>query len=472
DLFGAVFFVSVGMLIDPKMLVEYAGPVLIITLVTIAGKVISSTVGALISGQPLKQSIQAGMSLAQIGEFSFIIATLGLTLKVTSEFLYPIAVAVSAITTFTTPFMIKASEPFYNWLEKLLPERIKATLNNYSTASQTISSTSDWKQVLRSFAQIVVVNTVVLVGIILLSSRFLAPLVLTTISASSWGRLLTAVITLLAMAPFIWALSLKSINTEAYANLRKRKKATRGPLIALETARVVLAVILVGLLLTKLFSATIAFLVAFILIIVVSSLFAQRLNQTYETIERRFLFNLNARDLEERSVKKLVPWDAHIAHFEVSPEATAVGKTLIELALREKFGVNLAQIERGRLVLQIPSGHERLYPGDKITVIGTDEQLERFKPVVESMLAGVEPDRKDGDITLKQLVVDRNFPFLGKNIIESGIREKTKGLIIGIERKGQRILNPDPATVFQLGDLIWLAGNEEKIAGLLRPRFP
>ncbi|MDQ3292058.1 MAG: cation:proton antiporter, partial [Bacteroidota bacterium] len=164
DLFGAVFFISVGMLIDPKMLMEYAGPVILITAITIFGKAFTSGLGALISGQPLKQSIQTGLSLAQIGEFSFIIATLGLTLKVTSEFLYPIAVAVSAITTFTTPFLIRFSEPFYNWLEKLLPESWKRFLTNYSSSTQTISSVSDWQLVLRSFAQPIITNSVVLIS--------------------------------------------------------------------------------------------------------------------------------------------------------------------------------------------------------------------------------------------------------------------------------------------------------------------
>ncbi len=120
DLFGSIFFVSVGMLINPNMLVQYAGPVVLITIITIIGKIVSTTGGALLSRQSLKTSIQSGMSVSQIGEFSFIIATLGTTLKVTSEFLYPIAVAVSAITTFTTPYFIKLSDPLYNWVNSIL----------------------------------------------------------------------------------------------------------------------------------------------------------------------------------------------------------------------------------------------------------------------------------------------------------------------------------------------------------------
>src|SRR5690606_15796105 len=113
DLFAAVFFVSVGMLIDPKVLIHYAGPIILITVVFVVAKTFNVTLGALIAGQPLKTALHAGMSQAQIGEFSFIIATLGLTLKVTLSFLYPIAVAASAIPTFTTPYMMRSAVGFY-----------------------------------------------------------------------------------------------------------------------------------------------------------------------------------------------------------------------------------------------------------------------------------------------------------------------------------------------------------------------
>ena len=151
DLFGAVFFVSVGMLINPNTLIEYAAPVAILTLVVIFGQSISSTIGALLSGQPLKQSIQTGMSLSQIGEFSFIIATLGTTLKVTSDFLYPIVVAVSAVTTFTTPFMVKFAVPFSGYLEKKMPRRWVKRIQLYSANTEEINSVSNWQIVLRSY---------------------------------------------------------------------------------------------------------------------------------------------------------------------------------------------------------------------------------------------------------------------------------------------------------------------------------
>ena len=175
DLFGAVFFVSVGMLIDPVTIMEYKWPVLIVTLLTLFGKLFSTTLGALLSGQPLKQSVQVGMSMAQIGEFAFIVATLGMSLGVISNFLFPVAVGASAITTFTTPYMIKYSGPFYDFLVKILPGKWVRALNNYSSGTQNIQAESNWKVVLKSYANIALTNGIILLALLLLSVRLLIP---------------------------------------------------------------------------------------------------------------------------------------------------------------------------------------------------------------------------------------------------------------------------------------------------------
>jgi CPA2 family monovalent cation:H+ antiporter-2 len=187
DLFGAVFFVSVGMLIDPDAIVEYKWPVLFVTLLTIFGKLFSTTLGALISGQPLKQSVQVGMSMAQIGEFAFIVATLGLSLGVISDFLFPVAVGASAITTFSTPYMIKYSEPFYNFLVRILPAKWIRSLQKYSANAQNIQAESNWKSVLKTYAVIIVANGIILLGILLLSLNLLIPLLEKTHHRSRWS---------------------------------------------------------------------------------------------------------------------------------------------------------------------------------------------------------------------------------------------------------------------------------------------
>lgn len=472
DLFGAVFFVSVGMLIDPKILVEYAGPVFILSLVVILGKSLNVTFGALLSGQPLKQSLQTGMSMTQIGEFSFIIATLGLSLNVTSKFLYPIAVAVSAITTFTTPYMIRLAEPLYQWIDKRLPKRWRNFLNNYSSSTQTITAVNDWKEVLHTFAGILVTNTVVIIGIVLLCTTLIAPFIKRNFLNNIWGEAVTAVLALSLITPFLWALSVRKIRTPSYNALWRNRRFNRGPLVALEVGRIVLSVALVGFLLDRLFSPTVALIAAILLIVVILPVFTQKLQQTYARIEKRFLYNLNARELERlngkadkyAANKSLLPWDAHIAHFEVSPESECIGKSLIKLSFREKYGVNIAQIERGNKIIYVPRGHEQVFPHDKLTVVGTDEQLKKFKLVIEP--PQVEPAPLPPEVILKQIIVDHSFPFLGISIRNSDIRDKTHGLIIGIERNGKRILNPDPATIFEKGDIVWLSGDKQLIKAL------
>src|SRR5690606_2133386 len=214
DLFGTVFFVSVGMLINPIMMWEYIVPILILTFVTIFVKGFFTSLGAFLSGQPVKTSIQTGMSMAQIGEFSFIIATLGLSLGVISEFLYPIAVAVSAITTLTTPYMIKASIPFYEWLNRKMPEKMKERLNRYTINAQSASATKDWQKLIKVSMTNSVIYSVLLISIILAASQFLRPFISEQFNNSRFTNVIAAVITLSTMAPFLWALVARNHHSE------------------------------------------------------------------------------------------------------------------------------------------------------------------------------------------------------------------------------------------------------------------
>ncbi len=239
DLFGAIFFVSVGMMIDPQAIIEYKWPVLIVTLLTLFGKLFSTTLGAILSGQPLKQSVQVGMSMAQIGEFAFIVATLGLSLGVISDFLFPVAVGASAITTFTTPYMIKYSDPIYNFIERILPARWVKALNNYSSGTQNIQAESEWKKVMKSYINIGITNGIVIMALILLSLNFLLPFLNETIENSTTRSIIALVVSLGAAAPFLWALMAKRPNNLAYKELWLDKIYSRGPLLVVEVFRIV-----------------------------------------------------------------------------------------------------------------------------------------------------------------------------------------------------------------------------------------
>ena len=465
DLFGAVFFVSVGMLINPGILITYIGPVILLTFIVMLGKTFFVTSGSLISGVPLKQSVQAGTSLSQIGEFSFIIATLGLTLGVTSDFLYPIAVGVSVITTFTTPYMIRFAEPLNDFLNKVLPTKWLHVINEYSTGAQHINAESDWKKVLNQFFQVIIFNGVICLAIILVVTNFIDPFFTVW---GKWGTVFTTFVAISALGPFLYMLSVRKINRQSYTELWLNRY-NRGPIIGMEIARVALGVFLIGFLLDQLFSTFTALTIGVLVVVIVTVLFRRRLTAFSNKIEKRFIDNLYLR--ETMHVKSpfghLLPWDAHMANFDIDIDSTLVGIPLEELMLREKFGINLAMIERGARKIMMPNKEDKLYPFDKITVIGTDEQIFNFKNTIETANSAQVFDQAEGDVTLTQLTVHPGFIYLGKSIRESNFRKCINGMIVGIERNGERILNPDSSMKFELNDTLWIVGDNKLVKALV-----
>ena len=482
DLFGAIFFVSVGMLIDPQAIVEYRWPVLWITLLTLFGKLLSTTVGALLSGQPLKQAVQVGMSMAQIGEFAFIVASLGLSLGVTSEFLFPVAVGASAITTFTTPYLIKFSPSAYKFIVKILPEKWVKGLSTYSSSAQDIQADSDWKRVIKSYANIGVTNGIVLLALMLLSIKFLKPFLDEQIADPTTSGIICLVVSLATAAPFVWAIMAKRPNNMAYKEMWLDKKYNHGPLLVLEISRNIVGILIIGIWVDRLFSTTVALLIAVPFIVVVLILFSNRLQRFYQRLEGRFLSNLNAREIADAEniaalqaqQKKLTPqtglspWDGHMVDLEVNQQADYAGKTLEELGWREKYGINIAYIKRGDKLIYAPGRNNKLLPFDQVGIIATDNQMHQFKPVFDAReKVPTGPNAPDTeDIVLQKIVVDEHTQLKGKTIRHSGIRERTNGLVVGIERNKERILNPDSNTVFEWGDIVWIVGERKKIQRL------
>jgi CPA2 family monovalent cation:H+ antiporter-2 len=462
DLFGAVFFVSVGMLIDPQVLYQHAIPVIILSMVTIFGQSISSTFGALLSGQPLKDSIRTGMSLSQIGEFSFIIATLGVTLKVTNSFLYPIVVAVAAVTVFTTPFMIKYSLPFSEYLSQKLPRKLTKRIERYSASTQAIKTVSLWQTVIKAFLIQVIALVAIILAIILLSSQYILPLV----NDYSTGNSIGALITLSIIAPFLWALAFRRIAVVEVEELMLDRKS-RGPLTMLFFIRIVLSIFFIGLLLNTFFSNEIT-LIALVIAVIIYMIFKKKLHIRYHKIENHFLANLHGREIAKakRSRSDLTPWDGHIAVFDIATESNIAGKSLKSLQLREELGINIVSIKRGEITIHIPKAIERIFPGDEICVIGTDMQVQEFKKYLDEHETSISPEIIEPDIVLRQIEL-KNHTFLGKNIKDSNIRELTKGLIVGIEKRGNRILNPESNVILEKDDILWIVGDKKLLADLV-----
>ena len=466
DLFAAVFFVSVGMLIDPTALIEHWVPVVAITLITILGKLITTGAGALLAGQSLKRSIQAGMSLAQIGEFSFIIATMGLTLGVTSSFLYPIAVAVSAVTTFTTPYLIKASPNFATWVAGRMPPRLLQALERYGQQTERATVTSGWRVLLRAYLMNLVIWGAASIAVILLGSRVLERWFGEGIG---WldGEVLAGFATLVLILPFIWAMSFRRIKASAYRHLWLNKRALRGPLVALEVVRIAAAVLVLTALVARFFQTGAALLMAVVFIGISAFIFRQRLQLFYQRLEQHFLLNLTQRE-PVRERPDLTPWDLHLAELELAPGSVAMGRSLQELALRERYGVNIALIERGDRSIAVPGRDERLLPGDNLVLIGTDDQLARVNAELAATLpetGTVNLDKED--MRLRKYRVPPRSPLIGRTIRESRIREEGGALVTGVERGDMRIANPESTMVLQQGDLLWLVGSGDRLAAFM-----
>lgn len=468
DLFGTIFFVSVGMLINPAMMLEYIVPILILTFVTIFVKGFFTSAGAFLSGQPLKTSIQTGMSMAQIGEFSFIIATLGLSLGVISDFLYPIAVAVSAITTLTTPYMIKASLPFYGWIDKHMPERMKDRLNKYTINAQSASATKDWQKLIKISLTNSIIYSVLLVSIILASSRFLRPFIYEQIADMKITGYIAAFITLTAMAPFLWALVARNHHSELRNKLLAQDRY-KGLVYLVSLVKMGLAVFFVIFMLRIFFSDIVAA-SATVIIFALLILSRKKIQRFYNVIEDRFKMNLNAKELETEQQNdypsELAPWDTHIATIQIPANSPVIGKKLKELRWRESAGVNIACIQRGDHNIRIPKADEYIFPYDELSLIGTDDQLAKvgaiISPKKESEFVADDPN-----VSLQAITMEEDSEFIGKSIRASGIKIKAKGLVVGIERDGIRYLNPESDWILEAGDIVWIVGDPGKISKLI-----
>ena len=473
DLFGAVFFVSVGMMVDPAMIVEYAVPILVITLAVIGGQAVFGTLGVLLSGQPLKTAMQCGFSLTQIGEFAFIIASLGVSLGVTSDFLYPIVVAVSVITTFLTPYMIRLAGPASTFVDCHLPTKWRTWLERYAAGSPTMNHDSLWKKLIVALVRITVVYSVVSIAVVALAFRFLVPLLREALPGV-WGSLAAAVIIILCISPFLRAIMIKKNHSVEFSTLWKENRANRAPLVAIIVLRVLIAAGFVMFVIGGLFKMSVGLVLGVAVLLLVLMIMSRQLKRQSILIERTFFQNLNYRDkraeyLGEKKPEyagRLLSRDLHLADYVMPSEARWAGKTLGELSFGSKYGVHVVSILRGRRRFNIPGPSVRLFPQDRLQVIGTDEELAAFSRDMEEASVLDADVVEKSEMILRQFCVDGNSPFLGKTLREAGIREHYHCLIAGVERGDGVLHAPAPSEPFLEGDVVWIVGESRDVRRL------
>ncbi len=475
DLFGAIFFVSVGMMVDPAMIVEYIGPIITITLAILLGQTIFGTCGVILSGQPLKVAMQCGFSLTQIGEFAFIIASLGVSLNVTSSFLYPIVVAVSVITTFLTPYMIRLAVPAYDLVEKKMPEKWKLMLERYTAGSQTVNSENNWKKLLMDISKIVAIYMVLCIAVILLSFQFVMPF-FRLVMPEFWAKMAGATFMIVCISPFLRAIVMKKNHSIEFQALWNDNRFNRAPLVSTIVFRMMIAVGFILFIIKSLFQASTMLVIAIALVLVVLMVLSRRLKKHSIVMERTFMQNLNFRDTQaEFKGKKrpkyeghLLSRDLHLSDFDIPADSLWAGYTLKDLNLGKKYGVHVASIIRGLHRINIPGANVRLFPGDTIQVIGTDEQLAEFSRQAERVSnAAEENEIEKREMHLKQFVVDGESPFLNTSIMDSGIRNDYRCLVVGVEKEGGNLLSPEAHMLLEDGDVVWVVGEKEDVYRLV-----
>ena len=478
NLFGAIFFVSVGMLVDPVILVNYALPIFVLVMTILLGQSILGSFSFMLSGESLKSAMRCGFSMAQIGEFSFIIASLGLSLGVISDFLYPVVVAVSVITTFLTPYMIRAATPAYNALEHRLPSNLIQMLNRLSMSQSSSNQQSNWKKLLAQMATNTVIYSILSVAVIALMFTFALPFFRELLPGGEenwYANAITGVLTVLLIAPFLRAIIMKKNHSEEWKALWKESNRNHLPLIFTFIVRVMIAVGFIFNICKFLFQFSAAVMLTVGLVVVSIMVLSKRIKRNSILLERLFINNLRSRDIEAQVhgkkrplyEGKLLDRDIHIADFEIPGNSQWMGQTLRQLSLGKKYGVHVSSILRGGFRLNIPDGDYVIFPYDHLQVIGSDDQLVKFKAAIENEVLGEDLELEKREMKLRQLIIGSDSLFIGQTLQESDIRRKYGIMVVGLE-EGKENLSPfKPDRKFQEGDIIWIVGEQESLNSLL-----
>ena len=491
DLFGAIFFVAVGMMIDPPLLIEYIGPILLITVVTILGQMTFATIGILLSGQSLHTAVRGGFSMVQIGEFSFIVATLGMSLSVISDFLYPIVVCVSVITSFTTPIFINNSEKVYRFLDRKLPSGFKIFLRKNTSERQSDDDKDrDWLLYIRMVLVRTGISSAAMFVIFLMGTKYLEPFLDGLIESDVTGRLLSAAVIIGMMIPFA-AIMNGSVNDALMTKLWLKHRANRLPLLTLKGRRIMLSACFIALVLRNIFHIPFGLIVIIAAVPIAMIVHSDYMKGKTIDLEMRFLSNFSEKTLakakKERGIKGNYVWlneSLLVAEFQVTDASEH--RTIYEFSSSRAFQVEIIKIIRGDKRINMPKADEMVLAGDILHMMGTHDEIESCMMLLEredcieytdrpdvslkdylyaQTFHGIEPEQQ---LICCPIRIESDSEFLRKSIKNSGIRSRYRGTVIGIERDNLPIPNPDIETIIQKGDMIWVLGSQRMAEALIK----
>lgn len=479
NLFGAIFFVSVGMMVDPRILVDYWWQILVITIVLLIFKPLSNVVGRLLAGIGLKEAMQGGFCFSQIGEFSFIIATLGLSYGVIDDFMYPIIVSVSIITTFITPYAIKLGIPTYNWVEKRIPPQLKERINNKEAGLKVKSGKHvDMKSFLVKQLKTLVIYSAIVIALMLLCFS-ICSLVIKYIG-TPWNYVISLIITLVILSPFLWAVGFRYSMTDLTNKLMKANRFNKMLIRTISLIRFLLVWAVVYSVMRHYLNAAfwnewevgkavfvwlnIGFSLVFTFLL---RLLSPAMN-FYRRIEKRFLENLNHRQSNQVfTIPEVLQENCRLSKMTLSPDSQYSGKTIRETDFRDSFNVSVVSVERGKNNYDLPKPDFQLFPYDKITFVGNEDKLRLLMGRIESFEDTLINEHENGDVDMYKVEVRPDSPYCGVMLKDSDLASRYNTMVIALERDGDFILNPSPRVAFAANDIVWFVASSANAKVLL-----
>ncbi len=485
DMFVSIFFLSVGMRVDPNAIVTYAGTILLIVIAAIISKLVFATIGMLLSGQTPDTAVKSGFSLAPIGEFSFIIASLGISLGVMNENLYPIIVSAAVITTFLTPFLIKRSKSCINCLHRIMPESVLELIRKYTSSAQADDDKdTDWNIYIKSFLSRTLIYGVLMLVTAVAGIRLLEPL-LTGFTTEFTGKLATCIAIYFIIGMFTRPMLNPHNNT--FTSLWLKSKANHLPLLALTAIKFIIIITIAMIPLNRFFG------LHPLLICIpvgIGAFFMAKSNFMYTPylqLETRFLRNLYERVIEKSEEENGTQqaWldeELYIISLIAPENADFLGKSLKHLQWGKLYNVFVVKIRhKGRQTI-LPGPKATIHAGDKIFVVGDVKAIENFYTLVkleparqprtlkEFMNSGY-PDPQNA-LAICAIKVNGSENYANKPLISGQIRDKWHCVILGLQQNGYPIIMPDVNTIIRKDDLVWVMGSNANVGALLAESNP
>ena len=480
NLFGAIFFVSVGMLVDPRILVDYWWQILVVTMVLLLFKPLSNVIGRLLAGLGLKQSIQGGFCFCQIGEFSFIIASLGLSYGVIDEFLYPIIVSVSIITTFITPYAIKAALPTYRWLSGHFPEK---WLNHLESNDRGIKVKSGKKVNMASFVgrqvKHIIINVAIVIAVLFICFWVSSEVIMDYVHGI-WGVVISAAMTLVLVSPFLWAIGFRHTLVKTTHKLMEHSRFNKTVILVIFILRFIIVWVVAIAIMRHFFNGAFwshlgigapyyrLINIAMALVYTIMLRVLSPAMKFYKRIEDNFQGNLNKRQSTQVfTIPEILQENCHLQKMTLSPDSVYSGKLIKETDFRDNYNVSVVSVERGKQLFELPKSDFQLYPFDKITFVGHEDHLRLLVGKVEAFDDTLIQEHEESEVDLYNVQVRPNSPYVGVALMDSGLTENFDAMIIAIERDGHFILNPSARITFQPADLVWFVAQKDKAEVLM-----